>query len=271
MITTSRTCNSKTSAFTLIELLVVIAIIAILAAILFPVFGRARENARRSSCQSNLKQIGLGVIQYAQDYDEIMPPVRNQSTGGNTPWHFLVQPYLKSTQIFRCPSTRSPATDRVQGSGTLASSTPIPYISRSYLANGGNDTGHWAGGNGSRPFGNDTSQSDGISVNVSRISFPSTTIAVCEQAGGTDEPWVYQSNKFSNTAVNNGDQFTNHLAMTNFLFVDGHVKSLKPTATASSTVNMWSNDNNQINGTTATAGAPNGLITNMGIAEGILK
>jgi prepilin-type N-terminal cleavage/methylation domain-containing protein len=62
--------------FTLIELLVVIAIIAILAAILFPVFARARENARRASCQSNLKQIGLGIMQYTQDYDERMPPTQ---------------------------------------------------------------------------------------------------------------------------------------------------------------------------------------------------
>jgi prepilin-type N-terminal cleavage/methylation domain-containing protein len=65
---------SQRLGFTLIELLVVIAIIAILAAILFPVFGRARENARRSSCQSNLKQIGLGILQYNQDFDERFPP-----------------------------------------------------------------------------------------------------------------------------------------------------------------------------------------------------
>src|SRR6476619_5175287 len=65
--------QAKKKAFTLIELLVVIAIIAILAAILFPVFGRARENARRSSCQSNLKQIGLGIAQYTQDNDEAYP------------------------------------------------------------------------------------------------------------------------------------------------------------------------------------------------------
>ncbi len=100
--------NSR-SGFTLIELLVVIAIIAILAAILFPVFGRARENARRSSCMSNLKQIGLGVMQYVQDYDEKYPqayyyPNNNSSAGGYAQWSGTTQPYLKSEQIFVCPS-----------------------------------------------------------------------------------------------------------------------------------------------------------------------
>jgi len=89
--------------FTLIELLVVIAIIAILASILFPVFGRARENARRSSCQSNLKQIGLGLLQYVQDYDEKMTLARSGGNPGNT-WFTTVQPYVKSTQLFNCPS-----------------------------------------------------------------------------------------------------------------------------------------------------------------------
>src|SRR5687767_16034754 len=77
--------QSLKRGFTLIELLVVIAIIAIIAAILFPVFARARENARRSACSSNMKQLGLAVIQYAQDYDEIMPPAYldgNCYTGG---------------------------------------------------------------------------------------------------------------------------------------------------------------------------------------------
>lgn len=92
------------SAFTLIELLVVIAIIAILAAILFPVFARARENARRSSCQSNLKQIGLGFEQYKNDYDQYYPGVGAGAVGATVFWPSLIQPYIKSTQIFVCPS-----------------------------------------------------------------------------------------------------------------------------------------------------------------------
>jgi prepilin-type N-terminal cleavage/methylation domain-containing protein len=94
--------------FTLIELLVVIAIIAILAAILFPVFARARESARRSACLSNMKQIGLGLAMYMQDYDQTFPP------GGPKVWEAgknvrnllatQLQPYTKNDQIFRCPS-----------------------------------------------------------------------------------------------------------------------------------------------------------------------
>ena len=96
--------NNGKKAFTLIELLVVIAIIAILAAILFPVFARARENARRSSCQSNLKQISLGVIQYTQDYDERYPNALTGNTTGIIGWADAIQPYLKSYQIYQCPS-----------------------------------------------------------------------------------------------------------------------------------------------------------------------
>ncbi|RYG65917.1 DUF1559 domain-containing protein, partial [bacterium] len=104
--------SSRNNGFTLIELLVVIAIIAILAAILFPVFGRARENARRSSCQSNLKQIGLGIMQYTQDYDETMPRtfcgpgngIAESNTSTIFKWMDSVFPYIKSEQIFSCPS-----------------------------------------------------------------------------------------------------------------------------------------------------------------------
>jgi len=107
-------------AFTLIELLVVIAIIAILAAILFPVFAQARDKARQASCLSNAKQMGLAFMQYCQDYDEIYPPSRTVSApcdGGTrlVPWDRNIEPYTKNRNIFQCPSDfstgRPPAGD----------------------------------------------------------------------------------------------------------------------------------------------------------------
>ncbi len=92
--------KERKTGFTLIELLVVIAIIAILAAILFPVFARARENARRTSCLSNIKQMGLGMMQYMQDYDEIYPLHYN----GSQRWPQIMNPYVKSNQLYQCPS-----------------------------------------------------------------------------------------------------------------------------------------------------------------------
>src|SRR5262245_47677455 len=98
----------RKNAFTLIELLVVIAIISLLAAILFPVFSRARENARRSTCQSNLRQVGLGVLQYFQDFDEYPPCGPNASASWRIGmgWMGQILPYVKSTQIFICPNDR---------------------------------------------------------------------------------------------------------------------------------------------------------------------
>ena len=96
--------NQMKKGFTLIELLVVIAIIALLAAILFPVFARARENARKSSCQNNLKNLALGVIQYTQDSDELWPPTNNASASAPYGWAGAITPYVKSVQIFQCPS-----------------------------------------------------------------------------------------------------------------------------------------------------------------------
>jgi prepilin-type N-terminal cleavage/methylation domain-containing protein/prepilin-type processing-associated H-X9-DG protein len=222
------TTGSKThrTGFTLIELLVVIAIIAILAAILFPVFGRARENARRSSCTSNMKQIGLGVMQYTQDYDEFLPPSRNTVAGKVTPWHFIIQPYIKSTQVFRCPS--------VTQSGWLLNDSSF-NIERSYYSNAGQTTGTYGPG-GTRPM------SDTQSQNSAALQSISTTILIVERNDPSTSTSAYNDKLNDSREIYDPTTKTNylmnHLGMSNYLFADGHAKSLKPIATIQPTL-MW--------------------------------
>ncbi len=226
--------------FTLIELLVVIAIIAILASILFPVFARARENARRSSCQSNLKQIGLGVMQYVQDYDEKYPPsgFRNATNSSCTstaqrcnPWQGLVQPYVKSRQVFACPSNPRNAA-LINGSGEVWGTPISGGIPVSYMANGGVQNNANIAPSG-RPM-NDNLAGGGIAQ--AQLQEVAQTILVHENNGTTNDPDVWNSQ----TSYSDGSViFTNHLGTSVFLFADGHVKALKPMATIS-TVNMWS-------------------------------
>jgi|LSQX01.2.fsa_nt_gb prepilin-type N-terminal cleavage/methylation domain-containing protein/prepilin-type processing-associated H-X9-DG protein len=131
---------SRSRGFTLIELLVVIAIIAILAAILFPVFAKAREKARQSSCLSNVKQVGLGLIMYTQDYDEKFvitdaTSMTNWAAAGNhySVWYRAIQPYVKNTQLFICPSDSSKSSAKWTGAwdeSTTAAGTwyfPLSY------------------------------------------------------------------------------------------------------------------------------------------------
>lgn len=225
--------NSACYAFTLIELLVVIAIIAILAAILFPVFARARENARKASCQSNLKQIGLGMLQYSQDYDEQIVAAlldNYNGTGAQASWAFIIQPYVKSTQLFRCPSNTTGATEFMQGTnGTI----PVSYAANAGNDGGPNNGGSGDGANGQRPFPHLPYNSRALAA----IESPSTTLAIGEsQYQNTARLDNAQWDIYENTASRN--KLTNHLGMTNFLFIDGHVKSMKPLATATPN-NMW--------------------------------
>jgi len=123
--------STTRSAFTLIELLVVIAIIAILAAILFPVFAQAREKARQASCASNLKQLAIGQLMYAQDYDETF--VTSWAKGFPGDFNFFVQPYLKNLAVLHCPSR---AIDMADAAGPCADD---PVLGQFYLKPGERD------------------------------------------------------------------------------------------------------------------------------------
>jgi prepilin-type N-terminal cleavage/methylation domain-containing protein/prepilin-type processing-associated H-X9-DG protein len=230
--------------FTLIELLVVIAIIAILASILFPVFGRARENARRSSCQSNLKQIGLGVLQYSQDYDELYPLAAVfPATGGTVTWRQAVQPYLKSTQIFSCPSNTQNTVVRDPASNGNAA------ITESYSGNVrvlGIPLG-WAAG----------------AQSLSSLQAPATKIMVSESKNQATNGYQaaigwpdYSDNPGKRVEVIDRN-FVGHLSTANYLFADGHVKSLRPVNTMTGT-NMWGafNDTNSGGDCNGTGNAP---------------
>jgi prepilin-type N-terminal cleavage/methylation domain-containing protein/prepilin-type processing-associated H-X9-DG protein len=126
-----RSYRNESKGFTLIELLVVIAIIAILAAILFPVFAKAREKARQASCESNERQVGL-VLQYIEDYDEHFPTGwQNQNGAG---WAGSCQPYIKSAGIFHCPDDSTSTTTEADGSTAY----PDSYALNSNLVGQGN-------------------------------------------------------------------------------------------------------------------------------------
>lgn len=201
----------RKNAFTLIELLVVIAIIGLLAAILFPVFSGARENARRSSCQSNLKQLGIGFMQYAQDYDE-MTPLREE---GATPilkpmnWFNSIQPYVASTQVLMCPSF---PTKMWPGKDT------------SYAANLGYNNefdvrGCFDGYTWGNPMQKKLSGIASVSGTVLLTDGANTFLAKSQ----TSVPVVNSSTYGPNW----NDFVFRHLETINVAFVDGHVKAMR--------------------------------------------
>jgi prepilin-type N-terminal cleavage/methylation domain-containing protein/prepilin-type processing-associated H-X9-DG protein len=209
-------CLVKQRGFTLIELLVVIAIIAILAAILFPVFARARENARRASCQSNMKQMTLGMMQYIQDYDEkfgfsgcgcgdfstaapVGSSTRSCGTADAASWATMVQPYVKSTQIFKCPSDSRGATyTNSYGPNALLGGSATTYVI--------------------------------APKHTAEVAAPALTVMWHEADYSGVTYNTIQCHIYWARAITEGDiSHDRHLEGTNFSFVDGHVKWYKVT------------------------------------------
>jgi len=222
-------------AFTLIELLVVIAIIAILASILFPVFARARENARRASCQSNLKQIGLGMLQYTQDYDEHYPMYRPGASTAARPygWADALQPYLKSTQIFQCPSDSAGPTD-----DPTSTSSTVGYTDYAYNL--------WIGG-----YRTVASVDKGSGLSLATFTQPTLSIVLTDYTTyGADRYETgcvpsYSSCGYFRDATKTDTGLAKipggirHLDGANIAFADGHVKWYKGNPTTEIMSNVY--------------------------------
>lgn len=229
--------------FTLIELLVVIAIIAILAAILFPVFAQAREKARAISCLSNLKQIGLAMMQYTQDNDEHFPS--SAGPGNGTPgnpigWGDEIQPYAKSVQLFHCPDDPTPQSqDPAQNPYNPApAGTPDPgpfgsgYTSYFYNAVVGT-IGY--GYNYHQGIALAQLLSPALTItNGDNISYDASNGLPYGSGFGcrtaiTTHPTSYCASSGSGAAINQVPA-TRHTEGANYLFADGHAKFTRPDA-----------------------------------------
>ena len=271
-VTRSQRIHSKVGrGFTLIELLVVIAIIAILAAILFPVFARARENARRATCQSNLKQIGLGLMQYSQDYDETYPLGYTRepfASAGYYAWNQLLTPYTTvrgnsfggvSPLIMECPddATRPAANNGSKRSYALAGATLQAVVPTQNALSGYGDKGFAnLGFAGTLKAGTSGDYISGR--NAAEIQAAANTLMVVEMPGfaalnNVTDSVVYRPvtpgapNAVLDSDTGRSGQDHNlpvgspqplHSEGWDYLFCDGHVKWLRPEATIGTGVNL---------------------------------
>lgn len=208
--------------FTLIELLVVIAIIAILAAILFPVFARARDKARQTSCLSNTKQMGLALLQYLQDYDETFPV--DTYDNQNTWWGVYVQPYVKNTSIWRCPSRPNATLTQNTANSNQYSAYGINWF---FL---GTQYSGWQ-------FTLDGQTYTSVrSCNLAAVTHPTQTIMVAESSyynGNLNNDGVIYAVyppglTFWPWALPYGDLSNRHSGGGNIVYCDGHAKWSKP-------------------------------------------